>query len=239
MLATLPSSPVPSISIHFAAEELPVPEPASPFNRIAFNPSSPKLSSPLSPSYNRDDQLRATHLLPPPLLSPKQAEHQQHLKAATPSGGSGLDQARFQALLQASRSPTGTSKALDLRKEVAWKAHKSKQSQSCFLVPQGRLQLGAAQHSLCTVQAAGIQTAHGVSATASTSPRRQSTGCSGAPSLFLLLEAHPPSSHRLLCSLIGAARSARFRVTQYIAFNISIPIPDLALFTLVLTLSYS
>lgn len=129
MLATLPPSPVPSISIHFAAEELPVPEPASPFNRIAFNPSSPKLPSPLSPSYNRDDHLRSTHLLPPPLLSPKQAEHQQHLKVVKPSGGSGLDQARFQALLQASRSPTGTSKALDLRKEVAWKAHKSKQSQ--------------------------------------------------------------------------------------------------------------
>src|SRR5258706_6294360 len=141
MLATLPPSPVPSISIHFAVEELPAPEPASPFNRITFNPSSPKLPSPLSPSYTRDDQLRSTHLLPPPLLSPKQAEHKQHLKAATPTGGSGLDQARFQALLQASRSPTGTSKALDLRKEVAWKAHKSKQSQSCFLIPQGRLQL--------------------------------------------------------------------------------------------------
>jgi hypothetical protein len=63
-------------------------------------------------------------------LSPKQVEHQQHAKAANDqpaSGGSGLDQDRFQALLQASRSPTGTSKALDLRKEVAWKAHKSKQ----------------------------------------------------------------------------------------------------------------
>jgi hypothetical protein len=54
---------------------------------------------------HRDDQLRSTHLLPPPLLSPKQAEHQQHLKPAKPSGGAGLDQARFQALLQASRSP--------------------------------------------------------------------------------------------------------------------------------------
>jgi len=137
MLATIPLSPVPSISIHFAAEELPVPEPASPFDRIAFNTSSPKMPSPLSPLYNRDDQLRSTHLLPPPLLSPKQAEQHQHIKAARPSGGAGLDQARFQALLQASRSPTGTSKALDLRKEVAWKAHKSKQCQSCFLMPLG------------------------------------------------------------------------------------------------------
>ena len=132
MLATLPPSPVPSISIHFAAEELPVPEPASPFNRTAFNASSPKLPSPLSPSYNRDDLLRSPHLLPPPVLSPKQAEHQQHLKAAKASGGAGLDQARFQALLQASRSSTGTSRALDLRKEVAWKAHKTKQRQSYF-----------------------------------------------------------------------------------------------------------
>ena len=145
MLATLPPSPVPSISIHFAAEELPVPEPASPFDRISFTASSPKLPSPLSPLYNRDDQLRSTHLLPPPILSPKQVEHQQHLKPAIPSGGAGLDQARFQALLQASRSPTGTSKALDLRKEVAWKAHKSKQCQSCFLLPHGHVQLDAAQ----------------------------------------------------------------------------------------------
>lgn len=151
MLATIPPSPVPSISIHFAAEELPAPEPASPFGRITFHASSPKLPSPLSPSYSRDDQLRSTHLLPPPLLSPKQAEQQQqqHLKAANaPSGGAGLDQARFQALLQASRSPTGTSKALDLRKEVAWKAHKSKQCQSCFLMPQGRVEVDAAQHTL-------------------------------------------------------------------------------------------
>jgi hypothetical protein len=57
-------------------------------------------------------------------LSPKQTEH---LKVVKPSSGAGLDQARFQALLQASRSPTSTTKALDLRKEVAWKAHKSKQ----------------------------------------------------------------------------------------------------------------
>jgi len=139
MLAAVPPSPVPSISIHFAAEELPVPEPASPFDRIAFNASSPKLHSPLSPSYSRDDLLRSTHLLPPPIMSPKQAEHQQHLKAANPSDGAGLDQARFQALLQASRSPSGTSKALDLRKEVAWKAHKSKQRQSCSLIPQNVL----------------------------------------------------------------------------------------------------
>jgi hypothetical protein len=132
MLATLPPSPVPSISIHFAAEELPVPEPVSPFNRSAFKASSPKLPSPLSPSYTRDDLLRSTHLLPPPILSPKQADHQQHRKAANASGGAGLDQARFQALLQASRSSTGTSSALDLRKEVAWKAHKSKQRQSYF-----------------------------------------------------------------------------------------------------------
>ena len=139
MLAAVPPSPVPSISIHFAAEELPVSEPASPFDRIVFNTSPPRLPSPLSPSYTRDEQLRSSHLLPPPILSPKQAEHQQHLKVTKPSGGTGLDQARFQALLQASRSSTGTSKALDLRKEVAWKAHKSKQSQSCSLMPQNLL----------------------------------------------------------------------------------------------------
>jgi hypothetical protein len=146
MLATVPPSPVPSISIHFAAEELPVPEPASPFDRIAFiSASSPKCPSPLSASYSRDDQLRSTHLLPPPVLSPKQAEHQQHLTVATDrvtSGGAGLDPARFQALLQASRSPTGSSKALDLRKEVAWKAHKSKQRQSCFSHALGRSRPG-------------------------------------------------------------------------------------------------
>ena len=149
MLAAVPPSPVPSISIHFAAEELPGPEPASPFDRITFSASSPKLSSPLSPSYSRDDQLRSTHLLPPPVLSPKQAEHQQHLKVTVASGGAGLDQARFQALLQASRSPTGTSKALDLRKEVAWKAHKSKQGQSCSLMPQNLLSW-ALLSTLCT-----------------------------------------------------------------------------------------
>lgn len=187
MLATLPPSPVPSISIHFAVEELPAPEPASPFNRITFNPSSPKLPSPLSPSYTRDDQLRSTHLLPPPLLSPKQAEHQQHLKATKPSGGSGLDQARFQALLQASRSPTGTSKALDLRKEVAWKAHKSKQRQSCFLMPQHCLQLVLlsiryAQYMLRAFRplmaCPSLQGSHPPPLGANP------TGCSGEPPLF-------------------------------------------------------
>ena len=166
------------------------------------NASSPK-------SYNRDDLLRSTHLLPSPVLSPKQADHHQHLKAANASGGAGLDQIRPDS--RHSSRQAGTSTALDIRKEVAWKAHKSKQRQSnncsrprdlSSCTPLSTLCMQYKQQAFRPLTAcSSLQTSH-------------------PPYSFLLLEAHPPP---LVCSWMGATRPTTFCVTQRIPLNCSIP----------------
>jgi hypothetical protein len=64
---------------------------------------------------------RPTHLAPPPILSPIRGT--QALQK--PSNKKGLEKERFEQLLKASRERTRAT--TDLRKEVALKAHKSKQ----------------------------------------------------------------------------------------------------------------
>jgi len=117
----IPSSPVPSISISFAPNQIPVVEPKSPFvvNLLA-EPDSP----------------RPQHLLPPPSLSPNQLSHTERhgqlspLSLASSSGGKGMERARFEAMLKASKersTMTRSKKAVDLRKELAVKAQMTKQ----------------------------------------------------------------------------------------------------------------
>lgn len=117
----IPSSPVPSISISFAPNQIPVDEPKSPF--VVSLPV--ELESP-----------RSQHLLPPPTLSPNQLLRTERytqlspLSPASSSGGKGIERARFEAMLKASKersAMTGSKKAVDLRKELAVKAQMTKQ----------------------------------------------------------------------------------------------------------------
>lgn len=108
MLAPL-FSPVPAINIELAAEQMPLKEPSSPFDKLLFSAAATSL-----------DTYRSTHLLPPPVHSPN--DHPR----PTRGQGQGLDAARFEALKMASRTP---QKVL-LRKELAIRAHQSNQNQS-------------------------------------------------------------------------------------------------------------
>jgi len=110
MLAPL-LSPVPAINIELAVEQIPLKEPSSPFNNVLFSVT------------NSLDAYRSNHLLPPPVCSPK--EHVRSVQATT--RGQGIDAARFEALrIAASKNFAKT----DLRKELAIRAHQSKQSES-------------------------------------------------------------------------------------------------------------
>lgn len=118
-------SPVPEISISLASPEEPAPEPFSPFSECSF----------LSDDY---DSFRPTLLSPPPpsAVSPRQLSPLRPKDA--PVTGKGLERERFEALLQASRernAAVGSKRPNDLRKEIALKVHKSKQSESSCLTP--------------------------------------------------------------------------------------------------------
>jgi len=106
---------VPRISISLAPPEEPLIEPYSPFSSSSLN------SSPLV-----DDDFRPVHLTPPPTLT----RFGERLSPLRPSDDAispkGVERGRFEAMLQASRdrNPTASAKrALDLRKEIALKAH--------------------------------------------------------------------------------------------------------------------
>ncbi len=107
MLAPL-LSPIPAINIELAAEQMPLKEPSSPFDKLPFSPSIQAL-----------DTYRSNHLLPPPVRSPVKAT------PTTRGHGRGLDAARFEALKMTSRSPQKSH----LRKELAIRAHQSNQSE--------------------------------------------------------------------------------------------------------------
>lgn len=119
------SSPIPRISISLAPpEEVPV-EPYSPFANSSFNLPS-----------QADDTFRPLHLTPPPTstrftrpLSPLGASQGSPVEHRKPTGR-GLDKASFEALLNASKDKSAKKDALDLRKEVALKAHKNRQGMS-------------------------------------------------------------------------------------------------------------
>lgn len=104
---------IPSISISLA-DDLPSPLDAQP-------PSTP----------TQEDEYRSSFLSPPPVFSPRFHRQPSPLRPTdTSSTGKGLDSARFEALLASSRERSaGAKKESNLRKELAMKAHKSKQSE--------------------------------------------------------------------------------------------------------------
>jgi hypothetical protein len=77
-----------------------------------------------------DEGYRLKHLAPSP-QSPGFARQLSPLRPAdAPVTGKGLERERFEALLKTSRernAALGNKKAVDLRKEIALKAHKTKQ----------------------------------------------------------------------------------------------------------------
>jgi len=110
-------STIPQISISPAPPQDPVLEPFSPFSTLSFSAAE-------------GEGFRSQHLTPPPTHT---TFHRQ-LSPLVPTssakalgGGKGLEPERFEALLKASRERTGAKKQLDLRKEIALKAHKTKQ----------------------------------------------------------------------------------------------------------------
>ena len=116
----LPNLSIPSISISLADDppvRLPTPLDAQP-------PSPP----------SQEDEYRSSFLSPPPVFSPRFHRQSSPLRPMeTSSPGKGLDPARFEALLASTRSAS-SKKESNLRKELAMKAHKSKQSE--FLSPR-------------------------------------------------------------------------------------------------------
>lgn len=124
------SSAVPTIEISFAPAEDAAPEPYSPFSPLpnaSFSPTTPTMDVDM-------DLYRPALLSPPARLSP--------LRPLSPrsQSGQGLDSDAFQNLLKASKERRAshaakTSKGQqNLRKEVALKAHKSKQREFCFII---------------------------------------------------------------------------------------------------------
>ncbi|CCM00889.1 uncharacterized protein FIBRA_02935 [Fibroporia radiculosa] len=113
-------SPVPEISISLASPEEPSYEPFSPFS-LDFSAKAQVI-------VDDDSSWRATLLSPPPIHSPRRLSPLRPVES--PIKGQGLERDRFEALLKASRernTALGTKRSVDLRKEIALKAHKSKQ----------------------------------------------------------------------------------------------------------------
>jgi hypothetical protein len=114
-------SSIPEISISPAPPEAISAEPYSPFSSASF----------VIPDV--DESFRPHHLTPPPTLIsscfPRQLSPLR--PPDSPVVSTGLKRERFEALLRASKersAAVGKKKAADLRKEIALKTHKSKQS---------------------------------------------------------------------------------------------------------------
>lgn len=110
---------VPSISISLALPDEPPVEPFSPFD-----------TQPPSPFSSQDDSYRPSLLSPPPVISPRFYRQPSPLRPVdTLPAGKGLDRGQFEALLASTRERNASAKKEpNLRKELALKAHKSKQS---------------------------------------------------------------------------------------------------------------
>ncbi|KAF9056366.1 hypothetical protein BJ165DRAFT_1522282 [Panaeolus papilionaceus] len=112
------SSPIPSIEISLAPTEESTFEPYSPFTPL------------FSANTDEEDGFRALHLTPPPTVSDFKRVHSP-LRPNNATGnvddGKGLDTQRFQTLLRATKDRPTLKKDVDLRKEIAQKAHKNKQ----------------------------------------------------------------------------------------------------------------
>ena len=122
----LPNLSIPSISISLADDP-----PLHSFTPFDFLPPSP---------VSQEDYYRSSFLSPPPVVSPHFLRQPSPLRPA-PSTGKGLDPGHFEALLASTRERNaGTKKEPNLRKELAMKAHKRKQS-AFFLRPLSILAL--------------------------------------------------------------------------------------------------
>ncbi|KAH9004319.1 hypothetical protein EDB86DRAFT_3209583 [Lactarius hatsudake] len=108
---------VPSISISLAIADDPAPEPFSPFDAQTTFPECPP------------DSYRPSLLSPPPVVSPRFHRQPSPLGPAhTLPAGKGLDRSSFETLLASTKERNAYAKrAPNLRKELALKAHKSKQ----------------------------------------------------------------------------------------------------------------
>lgn len=107
----------PRISISLAPPNDPLVEPYSPFKSDTI--------------HDEDDGFRTKHLTPPPTHMSFAGKQLSPLRPVdTVNRGQGLERERFEALLKASRernAAVGARKTNDLRKEIALKAHKTKQ----------------------------------------------------------------------------------------------------------------
>ncbi|KAH9064095.1 hypothetical protein EDB87DRAFT_1680785 [Lactarius vividus] len=108
---------VPSISISLAIADDPTPEPFSPFDAQTTFPICPP------------DSYRPSLLSPPSVVSPRFHRQPSPLGPAhTLPAGKGLDRNSFETLLASTKERNANMKrAPNLRKELALKAHKSKQ----------------------------------------------------------------------------------------------------------------
>ena len=113
----LPNLSIPSISISLADDP-----PIHLHSPLDVQPSSPS---------SQEDEYRSSFLSPPPVFSPRFHRQPSPLRPTeTSSTEKGLDPARFEALLASTKEKNaGTKKVPNLRKELAMKAHKSKQSE--------------------------------------------------------------------------------------------------------------
>lgn len=118
-----------------------MPSPAVCLPEISISPAPPQEAakepySPLSGSHPQNlkepDSPRPALLSPPPTGTPHLYRQLSPLRPDdAPISGRGLERERFEALLRASRernAAVGAKRPPDLRKEIAVKAHKSKQS---------------------------------------------------------------------------------------------------------------
>ena len=120
-------SPLPVIEISLAPPEEPHPEPYSPFTPTmkASFASDLRIHDP-SDDDEGIEPYRPALLSPPPPVGARPWAPAPIRKVVPSSKGSGLAESEFQALLRAARERPSNKKQ-DLRREVAIKAHRSKQ----------------------------------------------------------------------------------------------------------------
>jgi len=114
----LQSSLIPRISISPPPPEDPLFEPYSPFQSISF-------------PEQHDNDFRPVHLTPPPTSTHFKRPYEQIYKSVDDPQARGLGSDKFQALLRAAKERNvvaESKKAVNLRKELALKAHKNKQA---------------------------------------------------------------------------------------------------------------
>ncbi|KAF9480047.1 hypothetical protein BDN70DRAFT_878080 [Pholiota conissans] len=104
---------VPQISISLAPPEEHFPEPISPFRSLTTS--------------SEDDGFRSSHLTPPPTVTNFKRPRSPLNRAE--NIGKGLENDRFQSLLNASKIYSGGKREGNLRKEIALKTHKNKQAE--------------------------------------------------------------------------------------------------------------